>query len=256
VVAAVRAVIAARVANGGTTDLGPLAPHPIVVAQGLSGAMGTSLASIITQYAGAANLVRFTTLDTTPSSGPGPTLPVDWDFEGFDVSGGSITPMSIPNTRAPVTTVSLLATTGPLEASFSQPTTTGDDISLLASAGHAAGATTTARRAAFDAALRIENPAFHSPKTIDCARCHAAQPARQLVGEMIYGLRTAGNANAFAADPSIPSADLQLTTSDSLVTSAILHVHAFSYLATVPMINARVVNETAANLIYFESVGL
>lgn len=151
--------------------------------------------------------------------------------------------------------ISLEASTGPLEASISQPTTTGDDISVLASASHAFVAGATARRAAFDAALRIENPAFHSPNTIDCASCHLAQPARQLVGEMLYGLEEAGDENAFAADPSIPSTDLQLTTSQSLA-DTILHIHAFSYRGTVPMINARVVHETAANLTYFASLGL
>lgn len=45
-------------------------------------------------------------------------------------------------------------------------------MQLLGNLATAKAASKTAQQAAFDAALRIENPTKHSPDTIDCASCH------------------------------------------------------------------------------------
>jgi hypothetical protein len=73
-----------------------------------------------------------------------------------------------------------------------------------------------------------------------------AQPVRDLVGPS-FGLSAAGNANVFAADTTIPSADLQQTT-HLIDADNRLNVHAFSYRHADPMINQRVINDTAASL--------
>ena len=78
-----------------------------------------------------------------------------------------------------------------------------------------------------------------------------AEPARRLVGEPLFALSSTGDPNAFTA-PSIAAANL-VTTTALVDTDTILDIHAFSYRGTSPMINQRVVNETAANLAYLTS---
>jgi hypothetical protein len=252
-VAAVREIAAARRESSGDEDLGPLSIHPVVAQQGLDGPMGASLEAIITKYAGASNLIRFTLMDSASVFGPiGNGEQRFWNFNGFDVVGGVATPMIIPTLGSDDTEVNFeTMATDPLIATLSPPTTSTDDLHLLANATQARQATTHEQQAALDAALRIENPNFHSPNNIDCSSCHTAQAGRQLVAENVLGLTVAGNPNAFVADPSIPSGDAVTTT---MVNNPMLNLHAFSYRNTSPMINQRVVNETAVNLAYLATL--
>jgi hypothetical protein len=138
--------------------------------------------------------------------------------------------------------------TMPLHSYIQPATGSPDDMHVLADYPSAQQVSVADLQSAYDAALRIENPGFHSPNTIDCASCHLAQPARQLVGEKYFGLSPAGNANAFVADPFIPPADTVSVT--SVLDGDGLNLHAFSYRDGEPMINQRVINETAAFLVY------
>jgi hypothetical protein len=247
-VSAVRDVIGAREANGGSEDLGPLAVHPIMAAQGPGGPMARALDAIVTRYAGAANLVRFTLLRSASLVGnPGSGEDRFWNFSGYDVAGGALTPMVIPALPAGSTNVNFLSTTEPLEGTFSPDTSAADDMQAMASATRFDTASKDEQSRDFDAALRIENPDFHSPNTIDCASCHLAQPSRDLVAAKL-GYSAKDNPSAFAANPQfVPAADMALTTSQG---GAELNVHAFSYRDDKPMINARVVNESAAIVAY------
>jgi hypothetical protein len=99
----------------------------------------------------------------------------------------------------------------------------------------------------------VENPTLNSPNTVDCASCHVAQLARILVGQQQFGIDPTGNPNAFVPDAqAVPAADAQQTTSIDLNNG--LDLHAFSYKNTEPMINQRVINETAALVAYLRSV--
>jgi hypothetical protein len=249
-VTAVNAIAAARAQTTGD-DLGPLAANPIVAAQGLTGPMAQGIAAVIASYANPARIERITSFLVPATVGIGGT-PVTWQFQGLAVAGGAATPITIA-TLGGVTDQIFNASTMPLESLPSPATTSLDNIGVLASADEAMAATPAARQAAYDAALRIENPGASSPNTIDCASCHTAEAARRLVGEPMFGLSSAGDPNAFAAASTIPAADLVTTT--ALVTpSGVLDIHAFSYLGSAPMIDQRVVNETAANLAYLQSL--
>ncbi len=254
---AVGDIIAARRDAGGDDDLGPLAPHPLVVQQGMAGDFAKRLEAIVTKYAGQANLVRFTTLtvelpEAGGGTGGGPAMSEGfWTLDGFDVASGVPTPISIASLMQGDTNQSISAGTQPLSAATSPITTSSDNLMVLADEQTAMAATPEARRAAFDAALRIESPAHHTPDTIDCGSCHLAEPARVLVAPE-FGLTAAGNPNAFVADPSIPAADLVATTTN--LVDGNLNIHAFSYLGTGVMINQRVINETAANLAYIQTL--
>src|SRR2546423_4024480 len=90
-VSAVDEIAALREASHGTADLGPLAVHPVASAEGLQGPFATGLFDVITRYAGAANLIRFTTFREDAPDGI-----AEWTFRGFDVVNGTTTAMAIP----------------------------------------------------------------------------------------------------------------------------------------------------------------
>ena len=254
-IAAVDEMVAAREADGIDFDLGPLAPHPTITSEGLSGPLAQKLFQIVEKYAGASELVRMTAfqielLDAgqAPFAGGGDF----WGFQSFDITAGTVVPRAIATLPANSNNrMSLSASVNPLESSGSPATTSIDNIATLESMTNATAATLDARKLAFDAALRIENPHTNSPDTIDCASCHLAMPARTMVGEQL-GLTETGDANQFVPDSSIPAADLALTT--QLDSNGILNIHAFSYRDINPMINQRVINETAANLAYLKTL--
>ena len=256
---AVSDMVAARIADNGSADLGPLAPNRIVAAEGLGGELAQQYAAILTKYAGQANLVRFTDFEVAIIFAPDAPAAVGanslvWGFDSFDVApgAGAATGRPIPTLSDARTTMSFQAGTNPLAATFSPMTTSADNLVLMVNYTEAMQAARPAQQAAFDAALRIEDPHASSPDTIDCASCHMAQPARELVGAKL-GLAADGNPNAFVADAAIPVADLAETT--QLVGSdGGLNIHAFSYRGQDPMINRRVIDETAANLAYIATL--
>jgi hypothetical protein len=279
-IAAANAIAAAR-ALSTTDDLGPLAVNPLVAKQGLSGPYAQALRGIIMTYANSAKIERLTTFfleaggfsggsgggsaianGVEMGSGSGsdivpPPFEADnfWDMHGFSVVADVETPLQIGSLGSGTIDMSISASTEPLEAQLEPVTDGSDNLTLLASASEAGSASSAQRQAAFDAALRIENPNDNSPNTIDCASCHMAEPARMLVGQPMFDMSATGDTNAFVADPSIPSADLASTATtfvDPLDQG--LNIHAFSYRNTDPIINQRVINETAANLAYLNSL--
>ena len=268
--AAVGEIAAARTAVD-STDLGPLGVHPIMAREGMSGEMAQKLTAIAAKYAAGSKIERITTFELDASGGGGPIMngsgsgsgsddpiiidSLFWQMHGMDVKNGVEVAIEVPTLSPASTTVSLSASTNPLEASPSPATTSADGFNLLASASMAMAASPAARQAAFDAALRVENPVKNTANSIDCVSCHIAEPARELVGEQMLGMSSTGNANAFVADPSIPAADLAQTTTSLIDASdGGLDIHAFSYLGTTPLINQRVINETAANLAYLQTL--
>ena len=249
--AATQEMIDARLADGGDADLGPLAPHPTIVREGLGGTLAQSFDHIITKYAGQGNLVQFTSFTFEGVfEGGSAAAGIDqfWTMHGFHVTNGQVTPIEIGAMPSGTTDIGLDATGMPLAMRISPQAPSVDDITLLGNFDQAMQATSAQRQAAFDSALRIENPRHHTPDTIDCGSCHMAQPSRELVGEAL-GMSEAGNANAFVADASIPAADLKHTTT-LLAQDGQLNIHAFSYRNDAPMINQRVINETAGNVAY------
>jgi hypothetical protein len=99
--------------------------------------------------------------------------------------------------------------------------------------------------------LRIENPNFHSPNTIDCASCHVGQAARLLIGDDVLGLSATDNPNLFARNPKYVSARSMKQTTN--VRTQPLNVHMLSYRNDKLMIGQRVINETAATVAYVNS---
>jgi hypothetical protein len=127
-------------------------------------------------------------------------------------------------------------------------------MQLLGNLERAQQAPRAEQQAAFDAALRIENPDKHSPETIDCASCHVAGVSRVVTGAKL-GLSPAGNPNVFNPDPRfVTAADVRQTT--QVNDDSRLNVHMFSYRSAQPMIGMRVINETAAVMAVMDSTVL
>jgi hypothetical protein len=263
--------IATARAAFGDTDLGAVAVHPLLASQGLSGPFAQQLFAIIAKYADGTKIERITAfLADVGVAGGGPTngvemgsgsdqpppsnLGIFWELRGMSVANGVGTPLVIPSLPDGTTDMSLEASVDPLESTFSPETGSADNIVMLANADQALSATQAQRQAGFDAALRIENPTMNSPNTIDCVSCHMAEPARTLVGQQMLGMSPAGDRNAFAPASTIPAPDLAVTTPKLVGTDGGLNIHAFSYRSSEPMINQRVINETAANLAYLLSL--
>jgi len=238
---------ALRLANDRSgADLGPLAIHPLVKKQGMTGAMAKGLNAIVLKYADPAKIVKTTSFHGVFAQG------TTWSFDQVDVSGGVPVLANIP-TLSPAGAVESMrlgtAADGLLSVTMNASTHV-DGNRLFLSPVQLATASDAEKRAAYDSALRIENPAFHSPNTIDCSSCHTAQISRQLIGEQHFKIKPAGNPNLFAADASVPKADLALSVPVIKPVGLSLNLHAFSYDGQLPTIITRVVNETASNVAF------
>ena len=251
--AAIREVIALRNANGQKTAMGGLAPHPLLVKQGINGAFGQGLSEILLKYASAKNLTRFTHFQSA-------NLNTAWTFAGFDLTKSGSTlkakAMIIPTLPQSATSVEFFAGfASPVNGGFTPETTSSDDVALMINITNSKAATKTQNKAAFDAALRIENPNFHSPNTIDCASCHAAELGQVLIGQGV--LKFATDANAFVPDAKYVSArSMKQTATVKSQPAGELNLHMLSYRGSSLFIGQRVINETANVLAYVNSTVL
>ena len=231
-----------------TSDrLGGLAPHPVIVSQGLDGALSASVKALVLDYAGASNLTRVTKLSATSPD-------LVWAFEGFDVSdatAATITPMIIPTLAG--ATMQQFERDGITNAApdpdgdFIPATTSADNLEPLADVNTASGLTDAQRQTAFTGLVHVDNPGDHSPNTIDCASCHLATPAELGIAKPVYSLDEATAPDAFTADGVyVLASELQPT----MALDGSLNIHSLSYVGQSPGINQRVVNETAAIVAY------
>jgi hypothetical protein len=237
-----------RAASGsGALDLGPLAVHPIVSKEGATGPFMTGLRKLVLAHAGQQNFFRFTRIQV----GNGNRT---WIFSGFDVAADKTTSMIIPKVPGDATQVTFFqGFADDLEGQFNPATNSNDDMQLLGNVNEAQDSAKEAQKAAFDSALRIENPNKHSPNTIDCASCHLASPGRALTGQTL-GLTDVGNANAFKITSRwIAPEDLAITTPQKDALNGV-NVHVFSYKDGEAMIAPRAVNETAAIVDYLNGI--
>jgi hypothetical protein len=253
-----RALVALRAANQDGDVLGPLAPHPIMVRQGLSGAMSQGVEALILQSAGEQNLVRVAeasidTVELGPTGG--------WSLSAFDVSGAP--PVATPR---PIPTLSDPADGGNVfregigaayyMASFG-PTTSADDFTALwRFSGNYNGVpgvgpvSPSDQQAALDALVRVENPKDNSPETIDCASCHMAADTEHEVAMRLLSFDDTRSSLAFQPDgTSVAPGDMAATFSAADGPFGV-NIHAFSYVGASPAISQRVVNETAAIVEY------
>jgi hypothetical protein len=224
--------------------LGKLQPHPVMVAEGLAGAMASGVRSAILAHAGEQNLRRITRM----SAQGGPF----WSFSGFDVASGKLASMLIP-TLPSGDNVSQMFERSFGAIALAQPKATpasgsADDFMVLLDTQAARALSEAEQQAKLASLLRIENPGHHSPNTVDCVTCHVATPATKLVVEPTLGLAVAGLVDRFLPDAKlVPESELAATFDDQ---EPLTNVHAFSYTGMGVGINQRTVNESAAVVEY------
>lgn len=222
--------------------LGKLAPHPIMVEQGLAGGMAAGVRQLVLAHAGAQNLTRITRL----SARGGPF----WDFSGFDVKDGAVVSFPIPTLEGEVAqrferNFGSIETEQPKVVPASG---SADDFTRLLTVSTAQGLSAGERTNLLTSLLRVENPGHHSPDTIDCVTCHLATPTVKLVVEPILKTELPDVPERFRSDPEVvPASELEPTFEDR---EPLTNVHAFSYTGRSVGINQRTVNESAAVVAY------
>lgn len=253
------AIVTLRIASGRPDALGPLAPHPIAVTEGLDGAFVRGLYGIIQAHASTNRLVRFGRMQHIHTIA-GLSL--------FEVAAGVPTRTHIKMLPADSGTQSacLAQSLGDVFiAVIGPPATLSPDRydAVMNTQYNAANNTAAERQAAFDAILRIDNPRIHTPETIDCASCHLASVTGRVVGPM-FGLDPAGNPNLFTfASPFVTNADMSMTTvadplrkprPDPVTGVTRTNIYMFSYIDKYPSVTPRVINETAIIVDYLNSI--
>lgn len=223
----VRQMLTLRKASGAPSDE-PLGVHSAAAREGLDGDFVRGLHSVVLEHAGADRVRRVTFFVRTL------TRRSTWIFGILEARGDGFV-------EAPIGT--LASTKQQLSAAFSQETgllgslvqpqtTAADDLSLLFDTEIATGAEPAAREAAFDAALRIENPLRHTADSIDCVSCHSAASLRRS-GEERFGLT---DLRAVGYPGPAPL--------ENPVHASIENIHAFGWLGREAGVNQRVANET------------
>ena len=257
-----RSLVALREANQGDGGAGgPLAPHPIIAAQGLTGAMGQGVERLILQYAGASNISRVALLDFSEAF-------IGWSFDAFSVSSaadGSVTPLAIPTLpdagfpddagifQGVTTGFTEEADAGTFFVPTFSPATTIDGGYATLSPPGSNTVTPATAEAAFEGLVRIENPNDHSPNTIDCGSCHLATPTEKEFLFPALSLDDETSPLSFQPDGvHVTRADMAVHYSQPEVSFG--NLHAFSYLARAPSINQRTVNETARVVEYLNAL--
>lgn len=218
--------------RAGSYTEGPLGVHPILARQGVWGTFGQGLKGLIRRYVGEDRAVRVTYMARSDSEQSA------WQLGGFERNGTLFQRLQVPTTTT--TEQALFAgypNAGELAGSTPTPTQSEDDVRTLLNSSLARAVDDSVRRAAYAAALRIENPTRHTADTIDCVSCHVAMATR-LLGETHFGYSSAGLPDLFTS-----TRDLSFVAPSG---PSLENLHAASYVGTELGVSQRTVNDTAA----------
>lgn len=203
-----------------------LGVHPILKTQGLGGAFAEGLRNILLFHLGEARVAKVTFFNHNmdrESDG--------WRFANFVRSGATIAKANIPLLTTPddlVTGSSAIDTPIASSGVFEESRGIPDDVTAMV-AGMTRDAA-PARVAAFEAALRVENPLRHTAETTTCVNCHLAQGATAL-GDLIMLDRS----SAFTHARSLARVDQR---------TSVTNLHAFGYLGRQISVMQRTANES------------
>ncbi len=205
----------------------PLGVHPGLAAQGLSRGYGAELRRIILKYTGGARLTRLTFVSREV---PG-TM---WDFGGFEDSRRMVIPRVGTRLQSFVNMVP-----GGFRGG-ARPAPEGDDTfnAILTQSTDFPSAGVALLRKELDAVHRIENPRIHTSETVDCASCHAAQPARAWAERLFPGLRPGESEFRFRSRLNLENRSA--SREDTRM------IRAFGYDGSRPAISQRAIHESAA----------
>lgn len=226
-------VLTAKNENGnlGSAVLGP---HPILMAQGLTGAFAERLRTIVLRHVGATRLVKVTVFNHG-------NLDEDaWTFAAVEKVGEAFVKASIGAHRSETSqTVVGSSATGEISTTRASayPALGVDAVDPLVGGAHAAPGTpeALALSAAFEAAVRVDNPTAHTTETTTCANCHLAEGARRL-GEGLYAFQSPNVYRSPRTGLPVPAPRDERTS--------VTNLHAFGYLGRQVSISQRTANES------------
>ena len=217
----------------------PLGVHPTITAEGLDGPTALAVRELVLGNAGPARLTQITNMQG---------FGVFWRFKGVTVSGGVLTPIVIDGLPDDATGQTNGADNlGVFDISPASATATQLQAALAGTFipdGGVGGGTVELQApvgeivAALQLSLDIDNPERgFDPESLDCVTCHVASRAR---------VRAAGL--GFPSDELVAFTnprDLSVVE-EPAGDSAPMAMRMFGYDLTVPVLNQRVVNESAA----------
>lgn len=203
-----------------------LGVSPALSAQGIDGAYGRALRTLVSEHAGEAALVRMTFMTRTFSRAG------QWQFGGFAAGGERL---AIGGLGA-VTQQNVTRSTAGGQEYVVHPAFAEEDGRAGASARLIGRFDAQGRRQLHGWAMRQEDPARHLPDTTDCASCH-------LVGHVARTLE--------ALEPELASASIAGRRGARVVGAAegdADNLRAFGYFGVHAHVAQRTANETRAVL--------
>ena len=189
------------------------------------------------RYSGETRVVRLT-VNALPQS----SAQVRWALRGVEKKGETFVDMTVVGTT--VTSESVIFNTGP---SFTVTPVTDTPAGLLGAMSLTMfdAADLTKKRAYLAALAAVDNPLGHTAETVACVACH--------ISTVLMSTRT----TRIALDPlTIPgryTSKFNLSTAGDKSAETGQTIRAFGYIAKLPIISQRVVNETAQTLTELET---
>lgn len=215
----------------------PLQVHPVMREQGLDGRFARDLNRLLLKYCGARNLWRVTAMSTLVGGDK-------WEFRGFNIVDGKPVDIVIPrtgNARSQSYFVSLASDREYRNGRITPAPLGEDNLNLMLRDSQALTSRDAATLRELGASVaRIENPAIHSPETMDCVSCHSTQVA----GTLLFG-----NVPWLGQDPDVLRHAFRSSSPllQSIATTRNIPrvFRALGYFERTPIVSRRVINETA-----------
>lgn len=220
---------------------GPLDVHPTMKTEGLDGPAAATIRHAILARAGRERLSRITFMQLGGQANV-------WIFGGFEVASGVLTPIGIAGSAVHEQTLENNALPDPLDFhGDAHPVIPPDDLGALYESDVAKTMSEAQLFPLYEAALRAQNPAFHTAESTACATCHAANAAVKWV-ERNTALGSMPTPARFVSTQ-------DLTPPSSLFDTHSQTVRAFGYQDRTAAVSQRTIAETALLVDHFAGIG-
>jgi hypothetical protein len=214
----------------------PLQVHPVLTGQGLGGSLAQGLKKLLTKHIGEHNLWRVTAMSTFVGGD-------QWSFQGFNIREDGMQDIVIPRTQG--ASQQRFSTSSLTQIDFANgqlaPVPLGNDNLqvLLRNSRFLPPQSSPLLRELAASVARIENPSIHTPETMDCVSCHAAQTA----GSVLFSRMPALKRDPQHVEALFNSTSPLLNVSSHQGNTQILR--ALGYFERYLILSRRVINETA-----------
>lgn len=214
----------------------PLQTHPVLSAQGLGGRFAQGLRALLTKHIGERNLWRVTAMSTFAGGD-------QWAFQGFNIHDGSTHDIVIPRTQG--ARQQRFSTSSLAQHDFNNgqlsPIPLGNDNlqTLLKSSRFLTSRSSPLLKELAASVARIENPNIHTPETMDCVSCHAAQTAGTVLFSRVPSLKNDPGRVEAAFSSAFPLLNVSSLQGNTQI------LRALGYFERHLILSRRVINETA-----------